>query len=74
MPMKNPPHPGLSVRCDCLEPLGLSVVEAAQSTNERSIGLNLPAPLIANPLQRPVLARLGRIDRRDIDLHSATLG
>ena len=30
MPMKNPPHPGLSVRCDCLEPLGLSVAEAAQ--------------------------------------------
>ena len=30
MPMKNPPHPGLSVRHDCLEPLGLSVAEAAQ--------------------------------------------
>ena len=30
MSMKNPPHPGLSVRCDCLEPLGLSVAEAAQ--------------------------------------------
>ena len=30
MPMKNPPHPGLSVRHDCLEPLGLSVTEAAQ--------------------------------------------
>ncbi len=29
MPMKNPPHPGLSVRYDCLEPLGLSVTEAA---------------------------------------------
>ena len=28
--MKNPPHLGLSVRCDCLEPLGLSVAEAAQ--------------------------------------------
>ena len=28
--MKNPPHPGLSVRYDCLEPLGLSVAEAAQ--------------------------------------------
>ena len=27
--MKNPPHPGLSVRHDCLEPLGLSVTEAA---------------------------------------------
>ena len=30
MPMKNPPHPGLSVRYDCLEPLGLSVAEAAR--------------------------------------------
>ena len=30
MPMKNPSHPGISVRCDCLEPLGLSVAEAAQ--------------------------------------------
>ena len=29
MAMKNPPHPGLSVRHDCLEPLGLSVTEAA---------------------------------------------
>lgn len=30
MPMKNPPHPGLSVRHDCLEPFGLSVTEAAK--------------------------------------------
>ena len=30
MPMKNPPHPGLSVRLNCLEPLGLSVTEAAK--------------------------------------------
>ena len=30
MAMKNPPHPGLSVRQDCLEPLGLSVSEAAR--------------------------------------------
>ena len=30
MPMKNPPHPGLSVRHDCLEPSGLSVTEAAR--------------------------------------------
>ena len=28
--MKNPPHPGLSIRHDCLEPLGLSVTEAAR--------------------------------------------
>jgi|SRR6185369_561725 len=30
MPMKEPPHPGQSVRFDCLEPLGLSVTEAAK--------------------------------------------
>ena len=29
MAMKNPPHPGLSVRHDCLDPLGLSVTEGA---------------------------------------------
>lgn len=31
MTMKNPPHPGLSVRRDCLEPLGLSVTDAAKT-------------------------------------------
>ena len=30
MPMLNPPHPGLSVRYDCLEPLGLSITAGAQ--------------------------------------------
>lgn len=30
MAMKNPPHPGLSVKHDCLEPLGLSVTKAAK--------------------------------------------
>ena len=30
MPMTDPPHPGLSVRHDCLEPLGLTVTEAAK--------------------------------------------
>ena len=28
--MKNPPHPGLSIRDACLEPLGLSVTEGAK--------------------------------------------
>ena len=28
--MKNPPHPGLSIRHDCLEPLGLTVTKAAK--------------------------------------------
>ena len=30
MAMANPPHPGLSVKHDCLEPLGLTVTKAAQ--------------------------------------------
>jgi len=29
MPMKNPPHPGRSIRNACLEPLGLTVTEGA---------------------------------------------
>ena len=31
MRMKNPPHPGLSVRQDCLDPLGLSIAEGAKA-------------------------------------------
>lgn len=31
MPMKNPPHPGRSIRAACLEPLGLSVTTAAKA-------------------------------------------
>lgn len=30
MPMKNPPHPGLAIRHDCLAPLELSVTDAAR--------------------------------------------
>jgi addiction module HigA family antidote len=30
MPMKNPPHPGRSIRNACLEPLGLSVTDGAE--------------------------------------------
>lgn len=30
MPMKNPPHPGLSVRLNCLDPFSLSVTEGAK--------------------------------------------
>ena len=29
MPMKNPPHPGSTVLHDCIEPLGLSITDAA---------------------------------------------
>ncbi len=30
MPMKDPPHPGRSIRNGCLEPLGLTVVQGAK--------------------------------------------
>ena len=30
MPMKNPPHPGRSIKDACLEPLGLNVTEGAK--------------------------------------------
>ncbi len=30
MSMKNPPHPGLSIKKNCLEPLGLNIAEAAK--------------------------------------------
>jgi addiction module HigA family antidote len=30
MPMKNPPHPGSSVRLLCLEPLNMTVTDAAK--------------------------------------------
>jgi antitoxin HigA-1 len=40
MPMKNPPHPGLSVRADCLEPLGLSVTKAAKALGVSRQALN----------------------------------
>ncbi len=38
--MKNPPHPGLSIRLDCLEPLGLSVTEAAKALDVTRQTLN----------------------------------
>ena len=40
MLMKNPPHPGLSVRHDCLEPLGLSVAEGAKVLGVSKQALN----------------------------------
>jgi addiction module HigA family antidote len=40
MPMKNPTHPGLSVRADCLEPLGLTVTAAAKALGISRQALN----------------------------------
>jgi len=31
MPMKNPPHPGSVVLHDCIEPLGLTITDAASA-------------------------------------------
>src|SRR5229473_632997 len=40
MPMKNPPHPGRSIRKACLEPLGLSVTEGAKALGVTRQALN----------------------------------
>jgi addiction module HigA family antidote len=40
MPMKNPPHPGESIRADCLEPLGLTVTAAAKALGVSRQALN----------------------------------
>ena len=40
MTMKNPPHPGLSVRHDCIEPLGLTITDAAEVLGVRRQTLN----------------------------------
>ena len=38
--MKNPPHPGLAVRHDCLEPLGLGVTKGAEKLGVSRQALN----------------------------------
>ncbi len=40
MAMKNPPHPGRNVRLTCLEPIGLSVTEAARHLGVTRQALN----------------------------------
>lgn len=40
MPMKNPPHPGRSVRNACLEALGLTVTEGAKALGVSRQALN----------------------------------
>jgi antitoxin HigA-1 len=40
MMMKNPPHPGLTVRHDCVEPLGLSITEGAKALGVTRQALN----------------------------------
>ena len=40
MRMKNPPHPGRIVRQECIEPLGLTVTQAAHSLGVTRQALN----------------------------------
>ena len=40
MPRKNPPHPGLIVRHDCIEPLGLTITAAAKALGVTRQALN----------------------------------
>jgi len=59
MPMLDPPHPGLSVRHDCLEPLRLSVAEGArvlgvtrQALNNVVNGKSAISPEMATRLEK----------------------
>ena len=59
MPMKNPPHPGLTIRHDCIEALGLSVTEAAkvlgvtrQALNNILAGKSAVSPEMAVRLEK----------------------
>jgi addiction module HigA family antidote len=40
MPMFSPPHPGMAIRHDCLEPLGLSITDAAKALGITRQALN----------------------------------
>ena len=40
MPMKNPPHPGGVVLDECIEPLGLTITEAAQALGVSRVTLS----------------------------------
>jgi addiction module HigA family antidote len=40
MRMKNPPHPGKHVRYDCIEPLGLTITDAAKRLGVTRQALN----------------------------------
>ena len=59
MPMKSPPHPGLTIRHDCIEALGLSVTQAAkglgvtrQALNNILSGKNAISPEMAVRLEK----------------------
>lgn len=59
MAMKNPPHPGLTIRHDCIEAIGLSVTKAAkalgisrQSLNNILAGKSAISPEMAVRLEK----------------------
>lgn len=60
MPMRNPPHPGRSILRDCIEPLGMSVEEAAK---ELSISFEELSALIRGELSItfPLAVRLDKL-------------
>lgn len=41
MPMKNPPHPGDTVLHECIEPLGLTITQAAKALGVTRTTLSL---------------------------------
>ena len=51
MPLKSPPHPGLTIRHDCIEALGLSVTKAAEVLGVKRQALTnvLPARSTISP-------------------------
>ncbi len=40
MPMKNPPHPGGFILDECIEPLGLTITDAAQALGVTRVTLS----------------------------------
>lgn len=40
MPMKNPPHPGTFVLEECIEPLGLTITQAAEALGVTRVTLS----------------------------------
>jgi hypothetical protein len=59
MPMKEPPHPGFSVRYDCLVPLGLTV--SAAKTKKAAVTRALEE-FIARRSQRRLVGLMGKLE------------
>ncbi len=64
MPMKNPPHPGSVVLRWCIEPLALTITQAAQALDVTRTTLSelvngksgtVSAPRLGHPFVRPVV-------------------